>query len=232
MQSHRNKLLAAIHIGREHLKMAEEDYRALIWGIGHVESAKDLSIDGLTKVLDRLRSLGAGRKAFVPATAHQRMVWKLWQSLRRLGLIGGGDPALDRWLSRTCGVDALRFLLKPADINKAIEGLKAMAARAGFVPPDDATVKRFNAWRAGAGLPKATPGAVATMLLIEAQWRRLDALGAFTRSGGGSGRLETWLRPRGRCAAVQFIADAALADTLAEELATWIARLRPAEGGE
>lgn len=232
MDVRRKRLLAAIHAGKAQLAMADEDYRALLWGVGNVESAADLAEDGLQKVMDRLRALGAGRKTFVPSEPHQRKAWKLWQSLRRLGLIAGGDAALDRWLLRTCGVDALRFLRRPADINKAIEGLKAMCARGGFVPPDKAAVARVNGWRAGAGLPPASPGAVATMLLIEAQWRRLDELGAFTRSGGTSGRLETWLRPRAQCAAVQFITDGALADGLSEELATWIARLSPANAGD
>jgi len=50
--------LAKIHIARQQLCLDDESYRAMLWTIARVESAKDLDAAGRRAVLDHLRSRG------------------------------------------------------------------------------------------------------------------------------------------------------------------------------
>ena len=54
----RNNALAQIHIAKAQLKMDEETYRAMLWGVARVESSKDLDHAGRAKVLAHLTASG------------------------------------------------------------------------------------------------------------------------------------------------------------------------------
>lgn len=55
----RNAAIGKIHIGKEQLGMDEETYRAMLLTLGGVKSSKDLTNEGLNKVLRHLEKAGA-----------------------------------------------------------------------------------------------------------------------------------------------------------------------------
>jgi len=58
----RSRDLAAIHTAKRDLALSDEDYRAMLHQVARVSSAKDLSAQGRTQVLNHLRGLGWTRK--------------------------------------------------------------------------------------------------------------------------------------------------------------------------
>jgi hypothetical protein len=57
-KGYRNSMLAKIHIAKKQLGMSEDEYRAFLCGRLGVDSAKDLTIDGLKEALEHLTGLG------------------------------------------------------------------------------------------------------------------------------------------------------------------------------
>jgi len=54
----RNIELAKIHIAKAQLRLDDDTYRDMLWTVGRVRSAKDLTSDGRRHVLNHLRSRG------------------------------------------------------------------------------------------------------------------------------------------------------------------------------
>jgi phage gp16-like protein len=54
----RNSGLAQIHIAKAQLRMSDDDYRAMLWGVARVRSAADLDHAGRAKVLEHLKRCG------------------------------------------------------------------------------------------------------------------------------------------------------------------------------
>lgn len=123
--------LAKIHLGKKALGLTEDDYRALLMRIAGVSSAANLTTAGMTRVLAEYRRLGWSA---VPARVRQsgkpgvRLIFGLWTELGRLGVVTAGRPALFAFVKRQTGVENPEWLA-PGDVNKVIEGLKAMRAR-------------------------------------------------------------------------------------------------------
>lgn len=63
----RRRDLAMIHLAAKQLGMDEDAYRAMLWAVGRVRSAKDLDFAGRQRVKDHLRACG-----WKPAPARQR----------------------------------------------------------------------------------------------------------------------------------------------------------------
>jgi phage gp16-like protein len=63
-RDHRHSDLAKIHLAKKFLGMSDEDYRAMLWTQGRVDSAADLDHAGRQRVLDHLKACG-----FKPAPA-------------------------------------------------------------------------------------------------------------------------------------------------------------------
>ena len=63
-RDHRNSDLAKIHMAKKQLSMTDEDYRAMLWTQGRVNSAGDLDHAGRQRVLAHLKACG-----FKPAPA-------------------------------------------------------------------------------------------------------------------------------------------------------------------
>lgn len=57
-RDHRNSDLAKIHLAKKALAMTDEDYRAMLWTQGRVNSAADLDHTGRQRVLDHLKACG------------------------------------------------------------------------------------------------------------------------------------------------------------------------------
>lgn len=66
----RNNELAQIHIAKSQLAMDDDTYRAMLWSVGRVRSAKDLDWSGRKRVMDHMKACGArlGRHAGAPST--------------------------------------------------------------------------------------------------------------------------------------------------------------------
>ena len=114
--------LAAIHILRHDLGLAEATYRAVLAECG-VHSSRELSDSGRKKVYGKLRRLG---------TAHHRVSRYIWVLI---GELKGHLPAADRggayfcgFIRRACGREIADLtqldLLTPFEAHKVVEALK------------------------------------------------------------------------------------------------------------
>lgn len=218
----RNKELAAIHVAAKELALAEDNYRALVgrFSGGRTESAGGMTGPERRALLDHFRSIGFAAKPRPPARARARRqderpqarkLRALWLSLWQLGEVH--DPregALAAFLKRHTGLEALQFADVEA-LNDAIEHLKQWCHRTGWdALPFEAMVPtpQQGSFRPG---------------LIEAQWKRLAALGAF--QNGSHARLDTFLRGSGHpVSAPQFLDDLA-ADAVIAALGLWLRRV-------
>lgn len=57
-EARRNQALGKIHIGKKQLGMDDDTYRAMLLTIGGVKSSKDLTPEGLNKVISHLEKAG------------------------------------------------------------------------------------------------------------------------------------------------------------------------------
>lgn len=136
--------VAAIHVLKARLKLNDDDYRVLLKGLVHKTSSRDMTEAERRQVRDHMQGLvdriggGAGparraddfqaRKAAL--SPRERKVWALWNQLHRDGLIRNHSaPALNAWVKRQAGVDALRFCTG-AQLDTLIEALKRWEGRA------------------------------------------------------------------------------------------------------
>ena len=86
--SRRRFALAKIHIAKKQLAMEDETYRAMLQEVAGVDSAADLDMRGLGKVLDHLADRGAkfrgrGRRSKIASAPREkrRLLWKIYQLL-------------------------------------------------------------------------------------------------------------------------------------------------------
>jgi hypothetical protein len=124
--------LAAIHVARKQLGLDEDTYRAVALRVTGKASSKDMSERERGRLLEELR-----RQGFKPAKkalegpfaaklqAHWIALWNLGEVEDRR------DAALLAFVKRQTNVDHTRFLVDGAEAARAIEALKAWAARAG-----------------------------------------------------------------------------------------------------
>lgn len=69
----RGNALAQIHIAKAQLGLDDDTYRAMLWGVARVRSARDLDFAGRTAVLEHLKKCGfksAPPKAPTPGRPH------------------------------------------------------------------------------------------------------------------------------------------------------------------
>jgi phage gp16-like protein len=137
---------AAIHVLKGKLQLTDDDYRALLLGLTGKASTKDMSNlqrgqvrDHLQKLAERMGikpSAKAGatgtdwRAQRIAATPTERKVWAMWNALHRAGEIQDkSGRALNAWVKRMVGVDALSFCTYP-QMATLIEALKKWDSRA------------------------------------------------------------------------------------------------------
>jgi hypothetical protein len=133
--------IAAIHVAKKQLGLDDETYRAKLTVITGKPSVKDMSEDERQKVLTVFRSEG-----FKPAVARrpdgrQKLSGRYAAKLQALWIAGWNlgvfknrdDAALEAFIKRQTGLDAVRFCRDPQDAEKAIEAMKAWMAREGGV---------------------------------------------------------------------------------------------------
>ena len=139
--------IKAIHVLKGKLRLSDDDYRALLIQLTGHSSSKAMtqpqrrtvrehlqrlaSRMGLEQPATRQRPLAdaAFAKAKADASPRERKVWALWHQLHRDGLVDNPSAAaLNAWVKRQVGVDALRFCTGP-QLDTLIEALKAWGDR-------------------------------------------------------------------------------------------------------
>ena len=135
--------IAAIHTLKGKLGLSDDDYRALLVNLTGKNSSKALGVQEQARVRDHMQALGERLGVLKPtrqrsfaqtraaASPRERKVWALWNQLHRDGVIQNHSaPALNAWVKRQVGVDALRFC-NAAQLDALIEALKAWQLRGG-----------------------------------------------------------------------------------------------------
>ena len=127
--------------------MSDDDYRALLIQLTGHSSSKAMTQAQRRTVREHLQRLAAHMgieqpatrqrpladaafaKAKADASPRERKVWALWHQLHRDGLVDNPSAAaLNAWVKRQVGVDALRFCTGP-QLDTLIEALKAWGDR-------------------------------------------------------------------------------------------------------
>lgn len=126
--------LAMIHVARRKLGMEEADYRLFLLRMAGVETARDLTAAGFRQVMEGFAHLGFqndsaarnfGRRPGMAGAGHVAAMRRLW--LEYTGGTGT-DATLGKWLERTWGISALRFVTAD-QAPKVVAVLKQMVAR-------------------------------------------------------------------------------------------------------
>jgi phage gp16-like protein len=102
--------LAKIHIAAEQLGLLssidDTAYRAMLWAVGRVHSAKDLDAAGRSAVLKHLRGCGFKDRAGDGGTRYKKgtqaaLIRWLWTCLANAGVVrDGSDRALRRYIAQ------------------------------------------------------------------------------------------------------------------------------------
>ena len=139
--------IKAIHVLKGKLRLSDDDYRALLIQLTGHSSSKAMTQAQRRTVREHLQRLAARMgieqpatrqrplpdaqfaKAKAAASPRERKVWALWHQLHRDGLVDNPSAAaLNAWVKRQVGVDALRFCTGP-QLDTLIEALKAWGER-------------------------------------------------------------------------------------------------------
>ncbi|KGS44697.1 hypothetical protein X992_786 [Burkholderia pseudomallei MSHR5492] len=125
----RQRLIRLIHVAKRDLAMADDSYRAVLKQIGKKESAADLTIPDLERVLEHLKrcdfKVRSKKGARGQADDEQsKMIRGLWLELADRGVVQNrSEEALGAFVKRMTHVDALEWL-SSAQASRVIEHLK------------------------------------------------------------------------------------------------------------
>lgn len=143
-RDHRNSDLAKIHIAKQQLGMSDDDYLAMLWACGRVDSAAKLDHVGRQRVLDHLAGCGfkprskpaAQRRTQrprrpVPAPDRAPLVRRIRAQLISLGRLP--DTYADGLAKQMLQADAPEFFewCEPRDLYKISQALGYEQARKG-----------------------------------------------------------------------------------------------------
>lgn len=136
------KQTALVHVAKKQVCRSDEEYRDVLHTMAGVESAKDLDQAGFELVMQGMVALGFRSDftksfyGFRPGMASPKQVSLIRQLWREYTGGEGSAGGLDKWLERTFGVSALRFLTAD-QARKAVQGLFAMKRRQEAKAHDD-----------------------------------------------------------------------------------------------
>ena len=128
-----SKHLALVHVAKKTLAMNDDDYRALLWQVAEVCSAKELDEEGFEKVMRRFEALGFkstrrqhtyGDRPGMATQAQVDFIRQLWRQYTD----NDDEASLNHWLEHYFGVSTLRFADAHA-AHQAIVALKSMVKR-------------------------------------------------------------------------------------------------------
>jgi phage gp16-like protein len=130
----RSRLIRLVHIAKRDLTMDDAEYRSLLDAWVKKDSAADMTIPELEKVLRYLKSAGFRvRKGVKSRTLadypEAKKIRALWLFLHQLELVKNpSEAALAAYVKRIAGVDALQWI-DAAQAGRIIETLKKWAMR-------------------------------------------------------------------------------------------------------
>jgi phage gp16-like protein len=126
--------VALVHVAKKRLGLEDADYRAILLRVAGVESARDLTDAGFRQLMDVFAHLGFssdsaarnfGRRPGMAGAGQVAAMRRLWAEYTGGE---GTDATLGKWLERTWGVSALRFVTAE-QAPKVLAVLKGMVAR-------------------------------------------------------------------------------------------------------
>ena len=133
--------IAAIHVLKGQLQLTDDDYRVLLKDLVGQTSSKACTAAQQQTVRQHMQRLAERRglanparraqflASYKEASPRERKIWALWKELGRQGFVQHADAhALNAWVKRQVGVDALRFCTPP-QLDTLIEALKAWKDR-------------------------------------------------------------------------------------------------------
>ena len=130
----RNQNLAKIHIAKKQLGMDDDTYRAVLLRFGKKESAADLSIPEMEKVLEHMKRSGfkvRSKKIDRPQANddQSKMIRGLWLELGGMEVVrNSSESALGAFVKRMTKVDTLQWL-SSRQASQVIEHLKEWRER-------------------------------------------------------------------------------------------------------
>ncbi len=93
--------LAKIHIGKKHMGLSDDEYRAFLLGCTGKSSSKEMTVAERFKIIHEMTRRGAFKDARKPLTGVQKACVAKWYKLRQLGAIGSKDKAsLNRFVKK------------------------------------------------------------------------------------------------------------------------------------
>jgi phage gp16-like protein len=126
MCEERNNLLARIHILKKQIQMSDKNYRFLLSEYFQVETASDLAVGEMRRVISTLEAYGNVQGKI---SKQDSLIFQLWQELFEQGKTGSGSrDSLNRWIKRQTQVERLEWLTTRQKA-KLIEALKAWKRR-------------------------------------------------------------------------------------------------------
>lgn len=131
----------AIHAGCRQLGIDEDGRRAIYLRVVGKDSQSNMTEEEKERVVAELRSLGFERREARRPDGRLKLSGKYAPKLQALWIAGWNlgifenrdDAALEAFVKRQTGLDAVRFCRDAVDARKAIEALKAILARQGGV---------------------------------------------------------------------------------------------------
>ncbi len=136
----RKQLITLIHVAKNELDLDEDTYRSVVEQVTGQRSLKDLSIDQLNAVLNRLKASGFVVKPKDTSLkqaddGQSRMIRHLWLLLHAAGEVRNpSELALAKYVERQVRVSALQFL-STEKASKVIERLKQWCDRKDIPHP-------------------------------------------------------------------------------------------------
>lgn len=153
MADKRKNLIKIIHTGRRYLQLDEETYRGFLYDVTKKNSCVLMSTEELEKVVKVLRNKGftAQKQHFkfrqdkLFQNTQYRKCYSLWQELYNIGGVKVSSPvALNSYLKKICPQFRKKFIINPAEFQKAIEILKNWLARLETKSIDDNTKQQIQ----------------------------------------------------------------------------------------
>lgn len=166
---HRRSMIAKVHIAKQQLGLADDDYRAVLLRVAGRTSAAECTEAELAKVLAEFAAKGFTTVAKSPSARPAdhptaRKARALWISLHQLGAIDKPDEAaLEAFARRQLKVERLQWA-KQAQAYKLVEALKSIAERHGW--------------------SQSTEGVSASAMPLVLQRRLVEAIAAALRAAG------------------------------------------------
>jgi hypothetical protein len=128
------KQIAMIQAAKRQLGLSDDDYRGLLWRMGEVESARDLTSSGFNALIRAFEQLGFQRtnpplhvRRGMATPAQLALIEQLWRQW-------SGDEnasAMRAWIERSYKISALRFMTTD-HAAMAINALRVMNRRKAF----------------------------------------------------------------------------------------------------